>query len=346
MEPNYLDSLEACQVGLENDLAEWIDALHQADQTFYDMMSLEIWSITQTMDEIMPGFWGRYMANRQAIVREYIEERRHRHLRSGSTELSGSLPRELRKSSHRPLSPFASAAEGEARTSYFSGDFSLELIQLHNPTQANIGTEKESSEASSASGHHAAVPFTASSQTDAEFWPDLILSQPETPTTSPDESASSTASALSFLPHLRITPTVKAFSEASEQDPYGLVRLAIACWLTPHFWITSSDQHSIFALQPTEEFILEPNQSVICALGFRLNGIASPVKVQLARSLRRHTHLSATWMADLPRIPTSLRRQIDEECAIQLHNRDDKPCSLQAGKPFCRLEFYWSAATA
>lgn len=65
------------------DLAEWITALQQSDQTLQDMMSLEIWSVIQTMDELMPGFWNRYMANRQAIVQQAIQARRHTSFKSG-----------------------------------------------------------------------------------------------------------------------------------------------------------------------------------------------------------------------------------------------------------------------
>lgn len=73
-------------VGAEHysaDLSErveaWLAELHQADETFYSMMSIEIWAIAQTMDEVKPGFWSRFMRNRQTIVKQQIQERQRRY---------------------------------------------------------------------------------------------------------------------------------------------------------------------------------------------------------------------------------------------------------------------------
>lgn len=69
---------------LESSIADWLEDLHRSDETFYHMMSLELWSIAQTMDEIMPGFWGKYMHNRQEIVQQHIRERQNRFLQNSS----------------------------------------------------------------------------------------------------------------------------------------------------------------------------------------------------------------------------------------------------------------------
>lgn len=72
--------------GAEHDPADlskhveaWLAELHQADETFYSMMSIEIWAIAQTMDEIKPGFWSQFMRNRQTIVKQQIQERKRRY---------------------------------------------------------------------------------------------------------------------------------------------------------------------------------------------------------------------------------------------------------------------------
>jgi hypothetical protein len=83
---------------LESSIAAWLEDLHRSDETFYHMMSLELWSIAQTMDEIMPGFWGKYMHNRQEIVQQHIRERQKRFLHSSSQGTAKSHAATQRKS--------------------------------------------------------------------------------------------------------------------------------------------------------------------------------------------------------------------------------------------------------
>jgi hypothetical protein len=66
-------------VDLSENVEAWLEELHQADATFYSMMSMEIWSIAQTMDEISPGFWSQFMRNRQAIVKQQIQAQQRRY---------------------------------------------------------------------------------------------------------------------------------------------------------------------------------------------------------------------------------------------------------------------------
>ncbi len=55
---------------------EMLGDLQTADQTLYDLMALEIWSIAQTLDEAFPGLWTQYMENRQRLVHDYLSTRR------------------------------------------------------------------------------------------------------------------------------------------------------------------------------------------------------------------------------------------------------------------------------
>ncbi|MDX2097712.1 MAG: hypothetical protein SFW36_08035, partial [Leptolyngbyaceae cyanobacterium bins.59] len=71
------ESVTDCQLDLNRDVMDWLMALQKADQTFSNIMTLELWSIAQTMDELRPGFWALYMENRQRIVRQQLEERRY-----------------------------------------------------------------------------------------------------------------------------------------------------------------------------------------------------------------------------------------------------------------------------
>jgi hypothetical protein len=55
---------------------QWLEGLRRFDQSLYNLMALEVWSIAQTMDSLTPGFWNRFMENRQSAVRQFIERQR------------------------------------------------------------------------------------------------------------------------------------------------------------------------------------------------------------------------------------------------------------------------------
>lgn len=57
----------------------WLEQLRHADRAFYNLMALEVWAIAQTMDALIPGFWSRFMHNRQTAMREFIQQRRETH---------------------------------------------------------------------------------------------------------------------------------------------------------------------------------------------------------------------------------------------------------------------------
>lgn len=317
-EPTNLESSS----DLERALAGWVDDLHRADQTFYDMMALEIWSIIQTMDEIAPGFWSRYMTNRHNIVQQSIRERRNRSLQVTPSDLAEFSARS-RQPSFAAMDALAGLSTGSPLANPFADADSEDAAV---PSQSDVDTES----------------FTSTELEDlaaaAAFQPDQASDR-----AADNATLQSVKQVLSLLPHLSKPPTIQVAS-TQDKDPYDLIRLTLACWSTSHFWVPNANSEDTFLLSTTEEFILEPGASVICALGFHLRGIASPVKVKLLRSRPTHKQLSATWMADLPKIPFSLRHQVRHECAVQIHNRGNRPCYLQTDQPFCRLEFFWSAS--
>jgi hypothetical protein len=57
------------------DIEQWIEMLQRADRSFYNMMALEVWSIAKTMDTLLPGFWSRFMHNRQLALKKFLEEK-------------------------------------------------------------------------------------------------------------------------------------------------------------------------------------------------------------------------------------------------------------------------------
>ncbi|MGA7935855.1 MAG: hypothetical protein WCA35_20050 [Kovacikia sp.] len=55
---------------------QWIETLQQSDRSFYNLMALEVWSIAKTMDSLLPGFWNRFMTNRQVALKQFVEQQK------------------------------------------------------------------------------------------------------------------------------------------------------------------------------------------------------------------------------------------------------------------------------
>ncbi len=51
----------------------WIDRLKRNDRSFYNLMALEVWSLARTMDDLVPGFWSRFMEKRQAAIQQFVK---------------------------------------------------------------------------------------------------------------------------------------------------------------------------------------------------------------------------------------------------------------------------------
>ena len=55
---------------------QWLESLRRNDRTFYNMMAMEVWSIAKSMDTLIPGFWSKFMENRQLAVQNFVVKRR------------------------------------------------------------------------------------------------------------------------------------------------------------------------------------------------------------------------------------------------------------------------------
>ncbi len=42
----------------------------------YKLMNLESWALAETMDQFIPGFWSRFLANRRTAMKQFLEQRR------------------------------------------------------------------------------------------------------------------------------------------------------------------------------------------------------------------------------------------------------------------------------
>ncbi len=58
-------------------IEQWLESLRRSDRAFYNMMAMEVWSIAKSMDTLIPGFWSRFMENRQLAVKNFVHDRRN-----------------------------------------------------------------------------------------------------------------------------------------------------------------------------------------------------------------------------------------------------------------------------
>lgn len=58
-----------------DEILQWLEQLQRSDRFLYNQMALEVWAIAQTMDHLIPGFWNRFMANRQQALQEFLAHR-------------------------------------------------------------------------------------------------------------------------------------------------------------------------------------------------------------------------------------------------------------------------------
>jgi hypothetical protein len=55
---------------------QWLERLKGSDRAFYNTMAMEVWSIAKSMDELQPGFWGRFMVNRREAMQQFLKKGR------------------------------------------------------------------------------------------------------------------------------------------------------------------------------------------------------------------------------------------------------------------------------
>jgi hypothetical protein len=302
----------------ERELATRMSALQEADKTFYNLMSLELWAIAKTMDEREPGFWLKYMKNRQTVMKQHLEQKRaSSHSEAAPSERRAFTPWQqspLRQDSDVPLEESI-----DDRVSLFSETLERDLPQMHrevNRTDSPVGADDL--EIENVAPHEANAPDPDGKLLELPATEDL----PEI--------------ALLGLPHLVRQPAVRGLPPLEEAiAAQGWVRVALDCWLTSHYLVPASDPSRPPVLVQTSNAIaLAPNQWIICQLGFRWRDPAWFLRVRLAKSLRACSGLSATWYT------AENSGKPDNEVSIQLSYQGDRPISLQAGQPFCRLEFY------
>lgn len=77
-----------------DEIRQWLEQLRHSDRSLYNLMALEVWSLAQTMDHLVPGFWNRFMENRQLALKEFLEQRHAQPEEDGSSHPEFARPDE------------------------------------------------------------------------------------------------------------------------------------------------------------------------------------------------------------------------------------------------------------
>ncbi|MCS6815079.1 MAG: hypothetical protein NZ772_16110 [Cyanobacteria bacterium] len=49
-----------------------VEGMRNADRACQQMLAIEVWAIAKTVDNLFPGFWNRFMINRQQAVKQFL----------------------------------------------------------------------------------------------------------------------------------------------------------------------------------------------------------------------------------------------------------------------------------
>ncbi|MDX2231416.1 MAG: hypothetical protein NW220_17405 [Leptolyngbyaceae cyanobacterium bins.349] len=86
--PHENNDAENIPPPIPDDILQWLEQLRRSDQSLYNLMALEVWSIAQTMDQAIPGFWNRFMENRQLALKAFLAHRQTQQQESSAAPVS------------------------------------------------------------------------------------------------------------------------------------------------------------------------------------------------------------------------------------------------------------------
>jgi hypothetical protein len=58
------------------EVKQQITKLKRSHKLRAKMINLEFWALAGTMDDFLPGFWSRFLANRRTSLRQFIKRKR------------------------------------------------------------------------------------------------------------------------------------------------------------------------------------------------------------------------------------------------------------------------------
>ncbi|MFB2876804.1 hypothetical protein [Floridanema aerugineum] len=56
-------------------IAQHLEELEKSDRSLHNLIGMEIWSITKTMDDLYPGFWHKFMLNRRQSMKQFMQQK-------------------------------------------------------------------------------------------------------------------------------------------------------------------------------------------------------------------------------------------------------------------------------
>jgi hypothetical protein len=71
-DPTFAEFNTAATVEIKDLIAK----LQQSHDLRYKLINLETWALAATMDNFLPGFWSRFLANRRTALKEFLKRKR------------------------------------------------------------------------------------------------------------------------------------------------------------------------------------------------------------------------------------------------------------------------------
>ncbi|HEY9809471.1 MAG TPA: hypothetical protein V6D13_09015 [Halomicronema sp.] len=69
------DGFDVPDLAETEEMEKMIAELRQSGRMNSEMMRLSTWVLSETMDEFLPGFWSRFMANRQVAHKQFMQRK-------------------------------------------------------------------------------------------------------------------------------------------------------------------------------------------------------------------------------------------------------------------------------
>lgn len=58
------------------EIKDLIAKLQQSHDLQYKLINMETWALAATMDNFLPGFWSRFLANRRKALQQFLQRKR------------------------------------------------------------------------------------------------------------------------------------------------------------------------------------------------------------------------------------------------------------------------------
>lgn len=76
LDPTSVSRFSEAEITAALKFQEELNSLKHSHSSHYKMLNINAWAIAKTMDNHFPGFWNRFMANRQVALQQFLEQKR------------------------------------------------------------------------------------------------------------------------------------------------------------------------------------------------------------------------------------------------------------------------------